>query len=69
MKMILKEQRSRFINLTKKQLIGADLKDDLLIGQKPLDRFFTGFLFPIIDGEDGLDGGYRSRREYRIKFR
>ena len=53
--MILKEQRSRFINLTKKQLIGADLKDNLLIGQKPLDRFFTGFLFPIIDGDE-LEG-------------
>jgi len=55
--MILNEHRKRFIELTKKQLIGADLKDDFLIGQKPLDRFFTGFLFPIIDSEDGLDGG------------
>ncbi len=53
--MILKEQRNRFIELTKKQLIGADLKDDLLIGQKPLDRFFTGFLFPIVEGEEGLE--------------
>ena len=54
--MTLKEQRSKFIDLTKKQLIGADLKDNLLIGQKPLDRFFTGFLFPIVEGEE-LEGG------------
>ena len=54
--MTLKEQRSRFIDLTKKQLIGVDLKDNLLIGQKPLDRFFTGFLFPIVEGEE-LEGG------------
>ena len=54
--MILNEQRKKFIELTKKQLIGIDLKNDLLIGQKPLDRFFTGFLFPIIDGKDELDG-------------
>lgn len=48
----LKEQRKRFIKLTKKQLIGTDLKDSLLIGQKPLDRFFTGFLSPISEGID-----------------
>ncbi len=54
--MHLKEQRNTFLAHIKKQLIGTDLKDNLLIGQKPLDRFFTGFLFPIIDGEDGLDG-------------
>ncbi len=55
--MNLNDQRKKFVELTKKQLIGIDLKDDLLIGQKPLDRFFTGFLFPIIDSEDELDGG------------
>lgn len=55
--MILNKQRDKFIELTRKQLIGADFKDDLLVGQKPLDRFFTGFLFPVIDNEDLLDGG------------
>jgi hypothetical protein len=51
----LSDQRDKFVKLTKMQLIGADLKDKLLIGQKPLDRFFTGFLFPIVDGEE-LEG-------------
>ena len=50
--MILKEQRNKFVDLTRKQLIGDTLKDNLLIGQKPLDRFFTGFLFPISEGID-----------------
>jgi len=57
--MVLKEQRNKFIKLTKQQLIGANLKDNLLIGQKPLDRFFTGFLFPIVEGEE-LEGGIES---------
>lgn len=61
--MILNEQRKRFVELTKKQLIGGDLKDDLLVGQKPLDRFFTGFLFPVIDGVDGLDGGIEAEED------
>lgn len=51
----MKHQRIKFIDSIKKQLIGTDLKNDVLIGQKPLDRFFTGFLFPIIENEDGLD--------------
>jgi len=55
--MLINEQRKKFVELTKKQLTGSDLKDNLLIDQKPLDRFFTGFLFPIIDSKDGLDGG------------
>ncbi len=53
--MNLMEKRKKFVELTKKQLIGIELKDDLLIRQKPLDRFFTGFLFPIVEGEEGLD--------------
>lgn len=53
--MNLSEQRDKFVDLTKKQLMGFDLKDNLLIGQKPLDRFFTGFLFPIIDGDTELE--------------
>ena len=55
--MTLNDQRKKLLELTKKQLIGIDLKDDLLIGQKPLDRFFTGFLFPITESEDEFDGG------------
>jgi len=54
--MALVIQRDKFVELTKQQLIGSDLKDNLLIGQKPLDRFFTGFLFPIVEGEE-LEGG------------
>jgi hypothetical protein len=53
--MILKEKRDEFIKLTKQQLMGSELKDNLLVGQKPLDRFFTGFLFPIVSGDNGLD--------------
>lgn len=51
----LSEQRDKFMSLTKKQLMGFDFKDNLLIGIKPLDRFFTGFLFPIIDGDTELE--------------
>ena len=50
-----KHQRVRLINWTKKQLIGISLKDDILVGEKPLDRFFTGLLFPIFESEEGLD--------------
>ena len=50
--MNLNTQRNKFFELTKKQLIGIDLKDNVLTGQKPLDRFFTGFLFPISEGID-----------------
>jgi len=52
---MLNKQRKKFIELVKQQLIGIDFKDDLLIGEKPLDRFFTGFLFPIIEGESEID--------------
>lgn len=53
--MDLKKQREELINYTKKQLTGFDLKDNKLFKQRPLDRFLTGFLFPVIEGEDGLD--------------
>ena len=66
--MILKEQRDRFVELTKKQLIGTDLKDNLLIGQKPLDRFFTGFLFPISEGiDDEVESEEYSSAEEDVK--
>ena len=64
--MILKKQRANFIEFTKKQLIGFNLKDNLLIGQKPLDRFFTGFLFPINDGEDGFNEGVEANENNQI---
>ena len=50
-----KDHRKKLIKWTKEQLIGFKLKNDILVGEKPLDRFFTGFLFPIIESEDGLD--------------
>jgi hypothetical protein len=53
--LILKEKRDEFIDSTKQQLIGTKLKDNILVGEKPLDRFFTGFLFPILTGENGFD--------------
>jgi len=60
--MTLNKQRKRFIELTKQQLVGTELKDNLLIGQKPLDRFFTGFLFPIVEGEE-LEGGIETNED------
>ena len=53
--MDLNKKREEFINYTKKQLIGFDIKDNTLVGQNPLDRFFTGFLFPVFESEEGLD--------------
>ncbi len=59
--MDLHNRRKDFVDYIKKQLSGSELqlvlKDDkkILTNQKPLDRCFTGFLFPIIESEDGLD--------------
>lgn len=53
--------RKKIVEYTKRQLTGArlslELKDDkaLLKKHRPLDRCFTGFLFPVIKGESGLD--------------
>ena len=53
--------RKKIVDYTKRQLTGAqlslELKDNkaLLKKQRPLDRCFTGFLFPVIKGESGLD--------------
>ena len=49
------EKRKLLIDWTKKQLTGGSLPDDKLIGESPLDRFFTGFLFPIIEVDDVFD--------------
>ncbi len=48
-------QRTNLIEWTKNQLIGFDYKDNILVGIAPLDRFFTGILFPVFQSEDGLD--------------
>jgi len=50
-----RRQRKKLVDWTKEQLMGFKLKDDILFGQKPLDRFFTGFLFPIFESQDGID--------------
>lgn len=53
--------RKEILDYTKQQLTGAGLKlvlkdnKEILNNQKPLDRCFTGFLFPIIQSEKGLD--------------
>ena len=49
------KQRNRLIQLTKEQLIGKKFKDDILVGKKPLNRFFTGFLFPIVENLTGIE--------------
>lgn len=53
--MDLKDKREEFINYIKRQLTGVDIKENVPSKQKPLDSIFTGFLFPIIESEDGLD--------------
>lgn len=47
--------RKKLLNWTKKQLVGFEQKDNMLIGVAPMDRFFTGILFPISNSENGLD--------------
>ncbi len=31
------------------------MPEDKLIGENPLDRFVTGFLFPVFESEAGID--------------
>ena len=47
-------KREKLVAWVKSQLTGFKLEDDTLVGEKPLDRFFTGFLFPIIEVDEGL---------------
>lgn len=49
------KKRKLLIDWTKKQLTGGSLPDDKLVGENPLNRFFTGFLFPIVEVEDVFD--------------
>ena len=58
-----KENRETLVDWVKKQLIGLNLKDNglkqsniNLVGERPLDRVFTGFLFPIVENEEDMDG-------------
>ena len=58
-----KGQREGFVGWITRQLIGIKLRDNgekqngiHLDGERPLDRFFTGFLFPIVEQEDILEG-------------
>jgi hypothetical protein len=57
---ILNEKRKVFVEEIKKQLIGIELENDLSV--KPLDRFFTGLLFPVMDGE-GFDSDVDDDRD------
>jgi hypothetical protein len=49
------DQRTNLVDWTKKQLIGVTFQDDTLVGIAPLARFFTGILFPVLEGELGDD--------------
>ena len=58
-----KGQREGFVGWITRQLIGIELRGNgekqngiHLDGERPLDRFFTGFLFPIVEQEDILEG-------------
>ena len=53
-----REKRKLLIDWTKKQITGGPLLDDQLIGESPLNRFFTGFLFPIVEGDDSYDDAF-----------
>ncbi len=57
-----KVQRKVFVDWVQNQLIGLKLKGNgskqnniVLYGEKPLDKFFTGFLFPIFEYESDLE--------------
>lgn len=47
------EERKEFTTYVEQQLTGFKLENDILLGKKPLERFFTGLLFPIMS-EDTL---------------
>lgn len=53
----LDEERQRFVDHVYQQLTGRNLElpDDQLTGENPLDRFVTGFLFPVFEAEEGID--------------
>jgi hypothetical protein len=55
--MISVNKRQQLVRHIHEQLTGKnnELPDDKLIGENPLDRFVTGFLFPVFEAEDGID--------------
>ncbi len=54
---MLKDKRNQFVQHIHEQLTGKNnnLPEDKLIGENPLDRFVTGFLFPVFESEEGID--------------
>lgn len=50
-----KLQRKKLVEWTKEKLMGSSLENDVLVGESPLNRCFTGFLFPIYESEEGLE--------------
>ncbi len=56
------QKRTQLLDWVKKQLTGFDLEDDRLVGVAPLDRFFSGILFPIQQAEE-LDADDRCDKE------
>ncbi len=55
--MRLVNERQQLVQHIHEQLTGKnkELPEDKLIGENPLDRFVTGFLFPVFETEDGID--------------
>jgi hypothetical protein len=55
--MILANKRQQFVRHIHEQLTGKNnkLPKGKLIGENPLDRFVTGFLFPVFESEEGID--------------
>ena len=49
------KHRKEFVRWTKEQLTGFKLPDDILVGINPLERFFSGILFPLQQGNSESD--------------
>ncbi|TWX68533.1 helicase [Colwellia demingiae] len=71
---LLRVQRKKLIDWTKEQLVGTHIHDgESLFGEKPLDRFFTGFLFPIggeiveTESSDDYDGDEENTNTQQVK--
>ncbi|SFV89296.1 Superfamily II DNA and RNA helicase [hydrothermal vent metagenome] len=52
----MSEARNKFVRYIKEQLIGGEMKDNILLGEQPSARFFTGLLFPIMQEDISLEG-------------
>lgn len=55
--MDLARKRKQFVQHIHEQLSGKNitLPENTLRGENPLDRFVTGFLFPVFESEEGFD--------------